>query len=598
MRNITTQVFSTQGSNDDVEIEITGWEWIKIIKLMKNKWIYIIALITNIFSFSGPFIYSSIQGRLATVLIDSRFDTSDEFLESTNKLTNLLIFAAFILFLMNVISSITDAIKSPQYLREIRTAVFKALLNQELGYFDTLQTGIVLSRLQDDTTNAFEAYTTKLMTFVRMIVNWFFGFFILLSINLKVTLIAMICLPFFGLTQFLGNKAIRKIWKDYSESTEAVGAKAEEILSSFRTVRSFDAENREYKAYKDKLKNVHNVEVRASRVHGAKECGSQIALWTTTSLILFYLGLLASRGEIEPGAIINIMYMMQAWSNSFAGIFSNITQLQQSNVSSAKLVDILERKSKVPINVGCKMGNVTGRITFRNVTFSYPGRDEPAIDNLSFTVDPGETVAIVGESGCGKSTTLLLLQRFYDPQNGEILVDDYNIKNVDPISLRSQIAIVPQNPVMFTMTVKDNIRYGKPDADRDKVIQAAEIANAHNFVRQLSKGYKTEVEQNSLSGGQKQRLCIARAVMISAPILLLDEATAALDTESERLVQDALQNYRQGKTAILIAHRLATVRNADRIIVMNKGKIVETGTHDELIEKSGFYAHLIQHQLQ
>ena len=599
MRSFTRSVFQSHGSNDDVEIEMTGWEWVRLFRLMKNKWLYFLCLLTTCFSFSAPYILSYIQGKLATALTETQYDSADEFLDSINRITNLLSFSVICLFTMNLTSSLSDSFRSPQFLREIRTSVFKAFLDQELGYFDTMQTGIVLSRLQDDTTNSFDAYTSKLITFVRMIVQWSLGLIVCLSVNVKITLIIMCCLPFYALAQFLGSKAINRIWKEYSESNEAVGAKAEEILTSFRTVKSFDAEMREYKNYKDKLKSVYDVQVRASRIHGAKECVSQIVIWVMTSYILYYTGNLAAKGEIEPGAIVNLMYMINAWSFSFAGIFSTLTQFQQANVSAAKLTLILERQSKVPLHVGEKIEHsLIGKIEFKDVTFYYPGRDEPAIDGLSFTINPGETVAIVGESGCGKSTTLLLLQRFYDPQSGCILIDGKNIRNIEPISLRYQIAIVPQNPVMFSMTVKDNIRYGKPEANREEVIKASEIANAHSFVVQLANGYKTLVEQNSLSGGQKQRLCIARAVMMAAPILLLDEATAALDTESERLVQEAMQNYRKGKTAILVAHRLATVRNADRILVMDKGKIVETGTHDELILKSGYYAHLVQHQLQ
>ncbi|KAK8900237.1 hypothetical protein M9Y10_002560 [Tritrichomonas musculus] len=599
MRNFTPRVFQTHGSNDEVEIEMTGWEWVRLFRLMKNKWLYFLCLFTTCFSFSAPYILSYIQGKLATALIETEYDSSDEFLDSINRITNLLSFSVICLFLMNLTSSLSDSFRSPQFLREIRTAVFKAFLDQELGYFDTMQTGVVLSRLQDDAMNSFDAYTLKLISFVRMIVQWALGLIVCLSINVKITIIIMLCLPFYALAQFLGNKGIERIWREYSESNEAVGAKAEEILTSFRTVKSFDAEMREYKNYKEKLKAVHDVEVRASRIHGTKEGASQAVIWCMSAFILYYTGNLAAKGQIEPGAIVNLMYMINAWSFSFAGIFSTITQFQQANVSAAKLTQILERQSSVPLHVGEKIDHqLVGKIEFQNVTFFYPGRDEPALNGLSFTINPGETVAIVGESGCGKSTTLLLLQRFYDPQSGCVMIDGQNIRNIEPISLRYQIAIVPQNPVMFSMTVKDNIRYGKPEASRDEVIRASEIANAHSFVVQLANGYKTLVEQNSLSGGQKQRLCIARAVMMAAPILLLDEATAALDTESERLVQEAMQNYRKGKTAILVAHRLATVRNADRILVMDKGKIVEMGTHDELIQKSGYYAHLVQHQLQ
>jgi ABC-type multidrug transport system fused ATPase/permease subunit len=204
----------------------------------------------------------------------------------------------------------------------------------------------------------------------------------------------------------------------------------------------------------------------------------------------------------------------------------------------------------------------------------------------------------VGESGCGKSTTLQLLQRFYEIEEGQILVDDVDIKTHSPMFLRSQISIVPQSPVLFSMTIKDNVRYIKPHATDDEVAQAAQVGNAHNFVMELPSNYNTIVQQTSLSGGQKQRLCISRAILADAPIMLLDEATAALDTESEQLVQQSLENVRHGKTAIVVAHRLATVMNADRILVFQNGHVAESGTHKELIGKGGIYADLVKFQLE
>lgn len=271
---------------------------------------------------------------------------------------------------------------------------------------------------------------------------------------------------------------------------------------------------------------------------------------------------------------------------------------KKANISTRKILEIIEKEPGIKINEGRSITHIRGKIEFKNVFFKYPSRETYALNDVSFTIEPGETVAIVGESGCGKSTTLLLIQRFYDIDSGEILIDGRNIGKLKPTSLRSHIAIVPQQPVMFSMSAKENIKFSKPDATQEEVIESAKISNAHTFLKHLSDGYRTMVNQNTLSGGQKQRICIARAVLMDAPIMLLDEATASLDTESESLVQEALSRAGQGRTLVIVAHRLATIRNSDRILVMSKGKLVESGSHDELISKNGFYTRLIQAQLQ
>ena len=298
----------------------------------------------------------------------------------------------------------------------------------------------------------------------------------------------------------------------------------------------------------------------------------------------------------------DLMILLMSLSMAAMGVSSALTlsdDFKKTSISAAKVLDIIETPPKVDRKKGNSLPSIKGKIEFKNVTFKYATAKTNALNNLSFVISPGETVALVGESGCGKSTTLQLIQRFYDVDKGQILLDDVDMMTLSPVFIRSQISIVPQSPVLFSMSILDNIRYANPTGfTKQEVANAARIGNAHNFIMEIPNNYEAEVQQTSLSGGQKQRICISRSILANTPILLLDEATAALDTESERLVQQSLENFRHGKTAILVAHRLATVMNADRIFVFSEGQIVEEGTHQSLVEKGGIYSDLVKFQLQ
>ncbi|KAH0787322.1 ABC transporter family protein [Histomonas meleagridis] len=590
--------FRPHGSADEVTKKLTGREWLWLFRYMDNKLLYLLFVVLGAVSFSSMYVTSLIQGQLTTVLVGTDFDTPQEYTEATNSIITILLYATGGIFILHLLNDFVESKVAPEFLRSLKMSVLHSILYQDLSYYDYNQTGIILSRLEDDVNSVFDAYTFKLISLVRSIANFIFGLFICLYYSWKVTLIIMAMLPLFTICQNIGSTKIDDYWLEYNTCSTNVTTKSEEILTNFRTVKSFDMENTEYKEYKQTLNAVHEVIKKTSNAHGTKEFFNTIIHGLMSSVVLYTCGTMSYKKEIAPGSILNITNIIVGWSVSFSGIFSTFLDLKKANVSASKLLDILQLEPKIPLHEGRKIARVRGEIEFRNVKFSYPQREQNALDDLSFKINQGETVAIVGESGCGKSTTLLLMQRFYDAKEGEVLIDGINVKELEPISLRSHIAIVPQSPIMFKMSIEDNIRFGKPDASYEQVVRAARIANAHSFIVEMPKGYKTKVEQNSLSGGQKQRICLARAILVGAPILLLDEATAALDTESERLVQEGLQNYRVGKTAIVVAHRLATVKNASRILVMDKGKIVETGTHEELLQKSGFYAHLIAHQLQ
>lgn len=590
----------SNGSTDEANFEITGFEWMRLFRYVKNKFAYFCLLLFYLVDSSFRQLRVVIQGKLATVLVDSDFETPDDFVDSINYISTILLASIVAQFVADMIAAIMESFYMTRFVRDLRVEIMSKILEQDVSYFDQTQTGVILSRLSDDVSNACDALTDTISDFLYCIYDFLIGIVVSFVQSWQVTLIALCSFPIYGLSQCLGKHYINRLYLNYNDKSTKATAKAEEILTSFRTVKPFDSELREYHSYRDHLFEVHHVLLKTSIVRGIQRSVESLTQWGMTSFVLFYTGIQAVRGEIDAGSIVTIMSIIQSWSYSVSSSFSSFSDFRKANVSAAKLCQIIDRVPLVKVDEGNEINQrVKGTIEFRNVSFKYPTRDEYALKNLSFKVNQGETIALVGESGCGKSTTLQLIQRFYDVNEGQILIDGIDIKTVNPISLRTQISIVPQGPVIFSMNVKDNIRFGKPQAKRDDVVHSATIANAHNFILRLKDGYKTMITQTSLSGGQKQRICIARAVLLNAPVILLDEATAALDTESESLVQKSITQLKeeQHSTSIIVAHRLATVRNADRILVLEKGSIVEEGSHEELLQRSGAYAQLVQYQL-
>jgi ABC-type multidrug transport system fused ATPase/permease subunit len=395
--------------------------------------------------------------------------------------------------------------------------------------------------------------------------------------------------------------SIERYSKEFRDSSSFTSEKAEEVMTQFRTVKAFDCELYEAVQYAKGLDAVHDAVVNVSHIHALKTSVINLLSWGAIAPIIYYTGWLFLRKPYLGLGIGDVAVIVNSFSNIGISVTMVITALDDFRAaaySSAKILSIIDSRPKKNRFAGEEAPAFRGDITFTGVTFTYAGAESPAVEDLTFSIKSGETVALVGESGCGKTTTLALLQRFYEIEAGEIAIDGVDVATYSPYSVRSQMSIVPQSPILFSMSIRDNICYAKPGATDAEVTRAAQIGNAHDFIMEIPENYLAKVEQTSLSGGQKQRICIARAILADAPILLLDEATAALDTESERLVQQALENFRHGKTTIVVAHRLATVRNADRILVFQKGKVIETGTHDELLAKNEVYANLIRFQLQ
>ena len=511
-----------------------------------------------------------------------------------------MIYIGIAFTIVNVLAYTIRSAINPIFKFTLRKKLFEKFLDQTLSFFDKTSTGILISRLSEDITLLHNVYFEYLFDIILSLSQGLAALMIAFYTSKKITLISLSSVPFILITYYAGNYYIQKKWNDLNENAMNAALRAEEVITQFRIVKSNDAENKEYEIYHKRIYKVDSIYRRASITLGIKNCVMMMLEYFTFGGVVYYTSnaIVQGKGNLHVGDFMILITSLLYTAMSFTDISSFVDNMKKANVSAAKLLALLDEIPETNKKEGNWLGKLIGKIEFQNVGFKYASRDEWAVRNLSFTIYPGETVAFVGESGCGKTTTLSLIQKFYEIQEGKIFFDGVDSTLLSQEYLRSQVAIVPQTHVLFSMSISDNIKYSNVNATNEDVFEAARIGNAHDFIMELDDKFNTEVNQNSLSGGQKQRICISRAIIAQAPILLLDEATASLDTESERKVQESIETFRKGKTAIIVAHRLATVINADRIFVFKDGKIIEAGTHKDLLEKGGCYADLVKYQLQ
>ncbi|EAY11234.1 ABC transporter family protein [Trichomonas vaginalis G3] len=591
------KVFKTQGSQDDKDVKTTGFEMCVMLKFFENKCMFAITVILMACAGMVPLMMYFFMGDITSEMSNGNTEIVKAILPTIYRMAYINV--AMLFFML-----VSQSLKSycvPKFATDVRVKIYSSLVNQSIDYFDQQSTGVLVSRLSEDVTLIRETYIDKFLQVIQSSVQAIGGIVLSFISSWRVSLICLVAIPIVLVTFWLGEFYVGKLWYKYNERSTTAASKAEEVITQFRTVKAFDGEMKEYDAYTSSLDGVDDVYTTTSIVHGVKDGVISFFANAMIAAVLYFTSYFIIKKPsygIRAGDALVLMMSLMFATMGFTQVFSSIDDFRKANISSRKVLEIIEKVPDIDRKQGETLSDVKGAIEFKNVGFHYSTRQEYAVRNLSFSIQPGETVALVGESGCGKTTTLQLLQRFYEVTEGEILLDGKNIKDLSQVFLRSQIVTVPQIPVLFSMSIADNIRYSKPDASDDDVAQAADVGNAHNFIMTMEKNYKTEVQQTSLSGGQKQRICISRAILANAPILLLDEATAALDTESEQLVQKSLEKVRKGKTAIVVAHRLATVKNADRILVFQNGKIVESGKHEELLKANGIYSDLVKFQLQ
>ncbi|HZL99733.1 MAG TPA: ABC transporter transmembrane domain-containing protein [Planctomycetota bacterium] len=483
----------------------------------------------------------------------------------------------------------------------LREALYRRLLEQEIAFFDRQATGELLSRLASDTTVLQATVTVNASMAARNLILTFGALIFMALTSWKLTLLMLLVVPPLALGAVWMGRFVEKLSGRAQDALASAGRVAEEALSGIRTVRAFTGEEREGRRYGEAVMRTFELARRSNR---------GVAWLAGVSYFLSFAGLalLLRQGvrDVALGAMTGgeltafIMYGITV-GFSVAGLGEIWAELMRARGASARVFALLDRQPELPTSGGERPASVRGRLELREVSFAYATRpDVPALHGVGFVIEPGEVVALVGPSGAGKSTVAALIPRFYDPQAGAVLLDGTDIRRLDPLWLRGRIGSVAQEPLLFSTTIGENIRYGRPDATADQVEAAARVAHCHEFIVKLPQGYDTPVGERGvqLSGGQRQRVAIARAALRDPAILILDEATSALDAESEALVKDALSHLMRGRTSLVIAHRLSTVKDADRVVVLEAGRVVQVGPHAALMrDGQGLYAQLVSRQL-
>ena len=570
--------------------------FIRLLKLSRQEWpILFKGMIFLIISSAALMVYP----QYIKVIIDESMKAKD--MSALNK-------AALIAMAVFIIQAISSSLRAYYFtlagettVKRLRSKLFSQIIFQEMTFFDFSKTGELLGRLSADTAILQNALSVNISMLVRSGFQALGGIILLFITSAKLTIFILLIIPPIGIIVAIFGKKVKAFSKSTQDALALSSAVAEESISGVRTVKAFAQEDWEINRYDEQLKK--SFDLSKKRITTVANFSGLVSIlgFLVIVFIVWYGGKLVIEDEMSIGTLTSyILYVMTVAFS--AGILGSLyTDFMSAFGAGHRVFELMEKSTVGVENSNKPLKDISkGLIEFKDVDFSYPARADVLILNkLNLKIEPQETVAIVGSSGGGKSTITQLLMRFYDLNQGQILIDDNPIEAFDLYSLRNQIGIVSQEPILISESIEDNIRYGKPEASFEEVSSAAKLAYAYDFITAFPEGFKTLVGEKGvqLSGGQKQRVAIARAILKDPKILILDEATSALDSESESLVQKALDHLRKSRTTLIIAHRLSTVKNADKIFVLDQGKIVQVGSHKELIlDTNGFYSKLIEKQ--
>jgi len=484
---------------------------------------------------------------------------------------------------------------------DLRRTLYGHLLSLDQAFFEKTRTGELLSRLSADTELLRSVVGSSMSVALRSGITVVGSAVMLAVTSPRLALYALLGIPLVVLPMVLSGRRVRGVAKDSQDRVADANARAGETLGAMHTVQSYAREDYERERFGDAVTVALGTARKRIRLQAMLTAIVVVMVFGSITAVLWIGAKNVVSGELTAGTLGQFLLYAMLGAGSVGALSEVWAEVQRAAGGMSRINELLHEGSvlAIPAQPALLPVPLQGRIAMQGVRFHYPTRpDTAALDDFSLTVEPGETVALVGPSGAGKSTVFQLLLRFHDPEAGQVTLDGVDLRQLDPEDLRRQVALVPQDPVIFGATARENIRYGRLDADSAQIEAAARSAEAHEFLVDLPQGYDSELGERGarLSGGQQQRLAIARALLKDAPVLLLDEATSALDAQSERAVQQALERLMQGRTTLVIAHRLATVLQADRIVVMDKGRIVAQGTHAQLLAQGGLYAELARLQ--
>jgi len=478
----------------------------------------------------------------------------------------------------------------------MRTEMFDHLHRLSMSFFDRNLVGKLMSRVQNDVNQLQQLLTNGILTIITSTLTLVGIACVMIVMNARLALLTLTVVPVLAIIIFIWQRFARRAFIKVRQAISVVNAQLQEGISGVRVTQSLSREGRSFEEFNNVNQAHLGANINAVRLQALMAPTVQILSGIAFGLVLVFGGYQVLAGQMGPGVLIGFLLYIQSFFRPVFELTMMYTELQRAMASGVRIFELLDVKPEIKDSPqAIEMPTIKGEVNFNHLSFAYrPGVE--VLHDIDLTVNPGETVAIVGRTGAGKSSLMNLIARFYEVEKGEVTVDGYDVRSVTQQSLRRQIGIVPQDAFLFSGGIEDNIKYGHPEASHQEVIEAAKMAGIHDFISLLEDGYDTPVGERggNLSAGQRQLICLARAILANPPILILDEATSNVDTNTERIMQESLRRLTQGRTCLIIAHRLSTVTNADRIIVLEQGEIAEIGSHQELLAKQGLYYNMFE----